>query len=337
MLGGCPNNGSGSFDGTEEQDAGPGPEGIDPATIGLPCIYDASTGENPSNQCAAGLSCMIVTYDGAYHNNMSKSVWEDQFTLYRDDGLDEGFCTLIGTWSAPPICPVGTYLKLFESNVAICLKACAGPADCGRIGYTCDSRFMDVPGPVCVRQCGLDIPDCVRSGVFQRNDLQNQPLVTHLLIDDVSGASTCDLGTGLCVDNAGVGQQGPGDTCLTTADCVAGTSCWQGPMLGLPYGEPGFCGGICPPDPQQPLNGCPNGFACQAGLQYGQTPFWLINSSLSEVSQAGGFCFRECQGAGSTACNVSPGTDCGVPNTAVLGQPHNGISMCLLPSLRQGG
>lgn len=360
LVAGCPGY-SGGFDGGIFDDAGPIETGPTAADVGVKCEY-FSDGANPSNTCAAGLSCLIYSYDGLYlpqppgsAQNFTKHVWEDHFTIYRPDGVDEGYCTLIGTWAQPPNCPVGTQLKLFETNLAVCLRSCSTPADCGRAGYTCDVRFMDISGGTCVRGCAFDFPECVRSGVFQRQPSggpNGGPVIAmHLNAADLAGSSYCDVGSGVCQGNPGGGLAGPGEPCNDTRDCQVESVCVQGDLLeavnpALPATSPGFCAQPCKPDAQNPLlGGCRTGFACQAGFTFGHgnpydpnledtNGFLLVNPGTGAFLEAGGFCFPDCQATGGN-CDTFPGTTCGAPNTGMFGQSWNQVSMCLVDSLRQ--
>lgn len=363
-LGSACSAGSGGFDGGVFPDSGPYPSGPTAADIGVKCEYDARTQANPSNTCPSGLSCLIVTYDGLYvpfpasnpTQNFTHHIWEDHFTVYRDDGIDEGYCTLIGTWDNPPFCPAGTELKLLSTNLAVCLRSCQGPADCGRQGYTCDRRFLDV-GPTCVRGCTLDYPECVRSGQAQR---PNQPnvIALHLEASDLGGSSYCDVGSGICQGNPGGGFSGPGEPCDDTRDCIAGAVCVQGDLIeavnpALPANSPGFCGMPCKPDPDAPLEGgCIGGYACQAGFVFGHgnpydknledaNGFLLYNSLNGDYLEAGGFCFPNADKTGGE-CSTYPGTTQGRPSTTTFrnsmgGVPWqwNNVTMCLVDSLRE--
>lgn len=361
--------GSGSFDGGVFVDSGPLPTGPTAAEIGTVCTYDASTGGNPSNTCPSGLSCLIVTYDGLYvpfpasnpTQNFTKHIWEDHFTIYRADGIDEGYCTLIGSWSAPPACPVGTSLKLFDTNLAVCLRDCQAPGDCGRPGYTCDARYMDL-GPTCVRGCTLDFPECVRSGQLQRQATggpNGGPIIAmHLNAADLAGSSYCDVGSGICQANPGGGFAGPGEPCDDTRDCQIESVCVQGDLLesvnpNLPANSTGFCAAPCKPNADNPLDGgCRTGFACQAGFVFGHgnpydpnledaNGFLLMNPSTASFLEAGGFCFPSADATGGV-CDTFPGTSQGRPDSTTFtnsmqGAPWqwNQVSMCLTDSLRQ--
>lgn len=334
----------GTFDGGIFPDSGQPDLIIDPADIGLPCEYDPTTRENPTNQCPAGLSCIIVTFDGEFNSGMGLSVWEDHFTVYREDNIDVGFCSLQGTWSAPPFCPAGTELKLLFPNTAICVKSCESADDCGRTDYTCDQRFLDLQAPACVRKCVLDVPDCVRSGELLRQD--GQTIAMHLALQDLSGESVCNQNLGVCGSNVVHGNKGPGQECTRTSECVSGTVCLQGPVLGGDLNDPGFCGLPCKPDPQSPAGSCPTGFLCQAGFTFGHgnpldqnlqdnNGFLMVNLDNNSGFEAGGYCFANCQDNGGD-CTAFPGTSCGKADQNVFGFTWNGASMCLPDALRTG-
>ena len=317
--------------------------------VGSSCIYNSTSGENPTNQCPQGMTCFIVTRDNAYSTGLAKPFWEDQFTNYHSDGTDEGICTFVGTTQVPPTCPAGTVMKAFETNVLACVKTCSTSAECPRATDVCDVRFTDVMDfsngnviPHCVRPCELDIPDCVRSANWSRSDMGNA-IAMHLFANDLSGASICNQSTGICNDNPGGGLGGLGERCYSAADCIEGTSCWQAALLGLPDEQPGFCGGICKPDPQQPSSGCPAGHVCQAGFTFGHgdpldtnlqdTNGFLIYDATT-FSEAGGFCFVSCTDA--TGCGSDPDIQCGQADTNVFQSSWNNVSMCLQSSMRAG-
>src|SRR5690349_15372111 len=78
-------------------DAGPGGGGVDFSKIGTACTYDPATEADPTNTCPVGLACLIVTRNGEINSGLALDFWEDQTTIYRPDGKDEGYCTLFGT------------------------------------------------------------------------------------------------------------------------------------------------------------------------------------------------------------------------------------------------
>ena len=365
LPGACPLDSAGTFDGIIAGDGGTQPApGITAADIGTACTYDPSAPlpSNPTNTCRQGLNCLIFTSDLGYipfppgsARNFTMSVWEDQFTRYRDDGIDEGICTLIGSWQAPPACPVGTTLKLLASDLAVCVRNCQSAADCGREGYVCDSRFLDVGGGQCVRACTFDIPDCVRSGhlVFQQQGENGQitqsPVGFYLAVDDLTGASICDVPSGTCIANDAEGLRGPGEPCASSRDCLRGTACIQGDVLRslnpeLPATTQGFCAQPCKPVAQQQFSGggCNAGYFCQAGFTFGHgnplaeqgnQPFSLINLQNSEVLEAGGFCFPGCDA--DPTCGSYPGTRCGAASPNMMQYDWNQQSMCMPPALLQ--
>ena len=325
----------------------PEPAAFVASDIGTACVYDPATGANPTNDCPTGLTCLISTIDGAYSpypagdpRNLSLAVFEDHFTYFRDDGLQEGYCTLIGSIAQPPACPQGTAPKALAPNLTVCVRTCNAPTDCGRSGYTCDARFLDVPQLQCVRQCTLDFPDCIRSGWFQRGENPPSPF---LEVADINGSSYCDVqNTGRCAANPG-GTQAPGLPCNDSRDC-ASSICIQGLLLNQPGGQ-GFCAASCKFNPQAAGMGCPyEGYVCQPGFTFGfgdpldqnvndNNGFMLISSSTGQFFEGGGVCLPSCA-AGDELCNSFPGTGCGSANVNVFGAPWNGVEMCLLPSMR---
>ena len=317
-------------------DAGPDDPGITAADIGGPCVYDPATGANPTGECPLGLECLIVTRDGLYNTlGLDKDAWEDHFSVYRADGKDEGICTLVGSLNAPPVCPAGTVLKLFSSSAvgfaAACLRACEAPADCPRPGDTCDVRFIDdaddqVPGnqALCVRRCSLDLPECVRSGVFIADE--NGTLTSALFVDDAFGASKCNGNIGTCAAVPMRGGAGPGQPCTSTDQCADNTVCYQAPLLGGGSAELGFCGSPCNPTHAE---ACTTGLVCQPGLTLGFDPPVLIDLVNQRFLVAGGLCFPQCDLTASRCEAQFPGTSCGSANEAVFGAPWNQVSMCL--------
>ena len=365
MASACPLDTTGTFDGIIRADAGVVPGGgITAADIGTACSYDPSAPlpSNPTNTCKQGLNCLIFTSDLGYipfppgsARNFTKSVWEDQFTNYRADGIDEGICTLIGSWQAPPACPAGTSLKFLATDLAVCVRNCQNAIDCGRDGDVCDYRFLDVGGGQCVRSCTFDIPDCVRSGhlVFQQQgengEVTQSAIGFYLAVDDLTGSSICDVSSGTCINNDVEGLRGPGEPCASSSDCLRGTACIQGDVLrslkpSLPSTTQGFCAQPCKPIAQQQFagGGCNAGFFCQAGFTFGHgnplaeqanQPFSLINLQNSEVLEAGGFCFPGCDA--DPTCASYPGTRCGAAASDITQYDWNQQAMCLPPALLQ--
>ena len=356
----CGPGGIGTFDPTQTRDAGtPSIDSITAADVGTACVYDPVVGTNPTNQCRAGMECLIVTRDGRYNPAaMALDAWEDQFSRYLPDGTDEGYCTLLGTWQSPPRCPAGTQLKRLAGGAAggtaVCVKTCGSSTDCGRDGYVCDLRFFgDIafPGatadPTCVVGCSFDYPQCIRTGIVALPE--NRGVITHVAQQDIQGASACNVGTGICDAATHAGFGGPGAACTSTNDCDFGMVCIPGFLVG--GGQPGFCGAPCKPDAQNPSGTCGSDatgpFVCQAGFLLGfSNPtdpnvgdgvgFPTIDVQTLELGEAGGFCFHQCTAGSVGACDNFPGTACGSANASVFGQAWNNVSMCLPQGLRGG-
>jgi hypothetical protein len=335
----------GNFDGGIEEDAGT-VETVTAADIGTLCTYVSGSGQNPTNTCAnRQLQCLIRTFDGAYTpfagavQRLANSVWEDQMTVYRpepnaqNEFIDEGYCTLIGSWTQPPACPVGTELKLFTGDIAACLRTCTASAQCDRSGYVCDRRYLDTLNSTCVRACGFDVADCIRSGVLT-TQADPTKIGSYLASQDFQGESYCEVSTGICQFNTFAGNVPPGMPCDDTRDCAGDQLCYQRNVLNTPDGSKGFCGLACAPNPNAPLEGCPTGYACQAGFQFGHSPFALKDIVTGQDLSAGGVCLPECASV-ATSCSAFQGTTCAQIDTAVFGAGWNGVSMCLLPELAQ--
>jgi hypothetical protein len=343
LFSACPPNGSGSFTGGNEKDAGPGDGGTDLSAIGSRCVYDPSSGESPTNTCPVGLQCLIVTRDFAFTSGMALDVWEDHFSIYQPDGTDEGYCTLVGNLNSPPVCPIGTVGKLFTGGTIACLRTCSAEGECGRSEYTCDARYLDLVDATgakasCVRRCGLDVPDCVRSGVIQNPAAPNE-LITVLAQEDLTGLSTCGEG-GVCAFlNQRTGGSGPGEPCVTSDDCDLGSTCYQGPLLAAVLGSdaqaPGFCASPC--FPGLGADACTTGYACQTAgsLSLGFDNTLIVNMQSGAVSQAGGFCFFTCEAGVAGNCDSVPQSECGQIDEDLLSTQWNGASMCLPDSVRR--
>ncbi len=345
---------TGKFDSTKRRDAGfTTIDVVTAADIGTKCVYDPATGDNPTNDCPRGLDCMIVTRDGVFNTAaMALDMWEDQYTFYRDDGLDEGYCTLIGNWDAPPFCPAGTTLKHFQNSSAACVKECVTTADCARDGYVCDLRgFGDLAFAgaeatnTCVIGCSLDYPQCMRTGT---TPLQAGGAITHVAAQDLTGGSVCNLTIGICEPATHQGSfAGPGEPCVDTNDCDHGMVCIQGPLYqngGL--GTPGFCGAPCKPSTENPESCGIAGYICQAGFLFGfgdpveptvgnGVGLPTLDLSTLEAGEAGGWCFHTCTAGAVDTCANFPGTSCGSANQTLFGAAWNGLSMCLPAPLRQ--
>lgn len=346
-------DGDGTFDGGVGPDAGPGSGGVRLEDIGTPCVYRGD-GKNPTNDCPSGLKCFIVTRDAVFDTGLALSAWEDHLTVYNADGTDTGYCTLIGTLATPPACPAGSALKVFSPDVTACLRTCSAPADCGRVGYTCDVRYLDVielttgrPLKTCVKGCGIDMPDCVRSGIVQ-NPNDPQQLLPVLAFQDLAGESQCAVDEGICVSVTQHGTSGPGEPCTATEQCETGSVCIQGPVLAavltpatpLDPAGPGFCASPCTPvDPaqQDPQSNCSDSYVCQpAGnltLGFPGTIVMDVNSGALDVR--GGFCFHQCAEGVDSSCNAIPGTGCGSFDEEAAADAYIGIPMCLPDALRR--
>lgn len=345
-------DGDGTFDGGVGPDAGPGGGGPVLADIGTPCVYEGD-GKNPTNDCPSGLECFIVSRDGAYSTGLALSAWEDQLTIYNADGTDTGYCTLIGDLATPPACPAGSVLKVFSPDVTACLRTCSEAGDCGRVGYTCDVRYLDVidlqsgqPLKTCVRGCGIDVPDCVRSGIVQ-NPNDPQQLLPVLAFQDLAGESQCEVDDGVCEFVAQHGTSGPGEPCTATEQCEAGSVCMQGlvlaavlsPATPLDPNGPGFCASPCTPvaDPanEDPQSNCSPSYICQpAGaltLGFPETIVMDITSGALDVR--GGFCFHQCAEGVDSTCDAIPGTGCGSFDEEAAADVYIGTPMCLPDAL----
>lgn len=343
-----------SCDGPNEFTPQPPDAGIDDAAItvldiGTPCSYDFNnpSAVSPSNQCKNNLTCMIFTRDALVNPGFDLPGWEDQFTTYAETE-DIGYCTLKGTYANPPACPAGTSLKLVWSDTAICVRDCSTASECGRADYTCDARFLDV-GPTCVRKCSLDVPDCIRSGIIEAPPQSGQ-LVPVLDFDDMQGASTCNVSTGQCEFVQTHGSAGPGEPCITSADCAAGSgACIQALALDallidtdINLDGPGFCASPCTPvDPNvaDPTSNCTVGYVCQAAGNLNINfnliggPF-VVSQQTGAVDARGGFCFHQCVEGVEAACAPFPGTQCGSLDETAVSDNWNGITQCMPDSIR---
>lgn len=330
-------------------DAGVDDDVVTVLDIGVPCSYDFNNPSpaSPSNQCKRNLTCMISTRDGAITSGYELPGWEDQFTTYGETA-DLGFCTLKGTYANPPACPAGTELKLLWSDVAVCVRSCGAPADCGRADYTCDARFLDL-GPSCVRKCTLDVPDCIRSGITESAP-GNGELIPVLDFDDMSGASQCNVESGLCEFVNQHGVAGPGEPCNSSQDCAEGSgACMQALALDallatdVDVNGPGFCASPCTPvaDPtqQDPQSNCTVGYVCQPSghglsinFDFLGGPF--VRASSGAIDARGGFCFHQCELGVESACAPFPGTQCGSFDEVAANGEWNGITQCLPDPIR---
>ena len=340
LLMACPN--TGEFDGGVGEDAGPDDPGPSAADIGVPCTYEEGSGQSPTNDCARGLECVIVSSDGAWNPGFALPIWQDNFTTYDNGaGTSSGFCSLVGSLAAPPVCPAGTE-ELLLANVATCVRTCSPPQDCGRGDYTCDVRYFSVgdvgAAPVCVRKCGLDVPDCVRSGMM----VTQEGLMPALAAQDLQGESQCDTETGICTFVAQHGVAGPGEPCTATEQCEAGMMCLQGPLLAAlnPAADPngaGFCALPCAPNDQDPSAPCQAspvagaGFVCQpvGSLNLGYDPLIMVDLETGNLYQGGGFCFQQCELGVESNCDGVNGTVCASFDEPAFGAAWNQFPMCL--------
>ncbi|MCP4501207.1 MAG: hypothetical protein GY822_14705 [Deltaproteobacteria bacterium] len=345
---------------TGEYDGGIGPE-TDPSSppiltaddIGTRCVYDYELQGNPTNDCAIGLTCLIITRDYGLDGvrgyapfqagdaaNFQLPLWENQFTYYRPDGKDEGYCTLVQTQTSTPLtCPAGTTAKALWPNMVVCVKNCTQAIECNREGYTCDLRFLDVSsagGNHCVRKCTNDQPDCVRTGWFSVDD----NVSAYLAVQDLQGASSCDLTSGQCINIPENGTAGPGERCYSNTDCIGGQICLNGGMIGRSDQTGGACGQPCipvanPQNAQQIQATCFDGYVCQPGIKGGHNPYNVIDLDNGAVAALGGYCFPQCATTNGN-CSAHQGTSCGQTRAEVFGEPWNGVSMCLVSELRAG-
>ncbi len=341
---------------TFDPDVNPDPD-VDFITdedIGTSCVYDPQNQENPTNQCASGLTCLIYTRDALYTPFPSTdanapvfiSVFEDHLTTYRDDGRDEGYCTLVYNNAAPnQVCPEGTYLRQFQGGFTACMKLCQDNNGC-RDDQVCGFRYLDLSltnasGQAlghCVRPCEADAPDCIRAGWIP-TEANPQVLDFRLALEDLLGGSICNEANGLCLPNPTNGDVPPGGACQETEEC-AGTLCLGDKYLGLPQGAGGFCAGVCQPDAMDPFAACSApGYACQEGLKLGQEPFntRILAPDVTEGydNTFGGWCFPACMTDPSECAGIE-GTSCGQPDANGFQAQWNGISMCMIPSLLAG-
>jgi hypothetical protein len=340
-AGGCDDEGT--FDGGFIPDGGPPPGGVDPADIGKPCVFSAAIGENPANQCANGLECMMVSRDGVINTlGLAIPAWEDQFTVQNNDGSDTGYCTLVGNLQNPPQCPAGTQAKIFTSFAApdgravACLRTCNASAQCPRSGDVCDPRFLDdgagATTGFCVKSCQTDIPDCVRLGQFQ---VENGSLIPAMLLDDIQGGAVCDRSTGFCADALQKGTGSHGTPCTDGTQCAPGLACYQAPLFGGQASELGFCAARCAVDPQDGnfQGTCPVGTTCQPGLHLGFPEMIVITSDFQSLDSAVGVCFQRCSTGNLNSCDAFAGTQCRQADQRVMGAPWNNIAQCLPPQV----
>ena len=348
-------------------DGGVDPDVITAADIGTPCIYNPGRpGESPSNQCRGGLECAIVTRDikEAILNNenptsglntmeLTLPLFEDHLTVQNDDGTDTGYCTLIGTISQPPLCPVGTLAKGFSSTTqgglaVACLKPCIVSADCTN-GGVCDSRYFDDASNgetgFCVRPCENDYPDCLRTAIVPVNPADTGSFVTQIANIDMQGSRTCNVTSGLCGNTGVRGIGSDGDDCDSNADCKNGVLCIQDDARGNRL-DKGFCGRRCfvNEGDDNGLNGTCGTELCQEALGYGMDLMAIYdpNGFLDELPFAGGvadtdtriangLCFEPC--VDGFGCGSRTDVVCAAADDTKTGEPWNAKFMCLPPDI----
>jgi hypothetical protein len=339
---------SGSYDGGNDRDAGPPPETISLADIGAPCVYDPATGENPTNQCARGLECVIVTPDGAFNPlGMTLGAFEDQFTVPLPDGSVAGYCSLVGNALQPPSCPTGSLLKLVRSPsasggfAAFCVRPCQSSAECGG-NRVCDTRFMDLQtgtglAAACVKPCVFDVPDCTFTGVTVVPSDNGQTLATVVDTDSAFGGSICARTTGICsvTPSRGVGDKGA--PCATSADCAPNAACYQDELFERDRddGGRGFCATRCLLAEGE-SRGCGPGSVCQPGLLFGFQfdpiaggGMLLRDTATGQFGVSNGVCFSQCQQGNDTACAAIAETHCDAIDGNAMGAQTVGVSMCV--------
>jgi hypothetical protein len=339
---------TGVYDGGAERDGGPPPETVSLLSIGEPCFYDPVSGENPSNQCARGLECVMVSPDGRINPlALALPAFEDHFTVVFADGSAEGVCSLVGSAQTPPVCPQGATVKFFRSLVApggfsaMCVRPCTSSAECGAT-RVCDNRFMDVSlgavgAGLCVKSCTFDVPDCTFSGVFVVPAQDGQTAVSLVDSDSLSGAAVCNRVTGLCEATRSRGTGDEGTPCATSADCAAGAACLQDELFPRDRDDGGF--GFCATRcllAEDGTHGCGPGSVCQPGLALGFEGEPLSgggiiqqDSRTGQISVTNGLCFTQCSIGNDIACEPVAGTRCDAVDGAVMGAASLDASMCL--------
>lgn len=335
----------------DDVDGGFRDEGVTAADIGVPCVYDPANPQNPTNQCPTGTECVIVTRDGRFNTlGMSLPFWEDQLTVATTVGgvdVDIGYCSVVGSAAAPPVCPTGTLTKFFTSPGAaggfagMCLLPCSASAECGG-DRVCDVRFVDdglQATGFCVSPCRADLSHCVRSAIVPLDG--NGAFATGLFINDVAGDSVCDLDTGLCGNATSKDPLGTdGAPCGTSLDCGPALACYQ-PQIFFDPPEVGFCAKRCTVQQQEggrPEQGsCDPGEACQPGLAFGYDPNAVFNGMLvfdpNGVGTREGICLDLCV---ETFDECGDGTSCGFVEASVVGQQAVAQAVCVPPILDEG-
>jgi hypothetical protein len=337
----CPGD-DGTYNGGERPDAG-FVELITVDDIGVPCVFDPTTGESPRLQCRRGLECVIRAKDSQGNVvldplEMAAPAYQDQFTMDLSDGRTMGICTLVAAAEVPLECPLGTTLKGIRTVTGglmkMCVRTCSQEFECGRSGEVCDVRYLTLDG-VCVKPCTTDLPDCVQNDVVNVEGTPNA-LLLHSV--DYFGATQCNRETGGCEAITTKGTAGLGAQCGRSADCVEGAACFQ------PGNFPdsnevtdfGFCASAALFNPETGVNSCSAGTVPQPGLTFGyDIPLVVfINPATTMIDQvlpAAGYCFFQCQSL--ETCRSFAGTSCGEADTDVFEAPWNNTAMCLPPVL----
>jgi hypothetical protein len=337
----------GTYDGGNVPDAGPDPETISLADIGSPCIYDPRTGENPTNQCARGMECVMVSPDGVINPlGMTLGAFEDQFTVPLPDGTFEGYCSVVGNALQQPQCPLGAMVKLVRSPsagggfAAFCVKPCTGSAECGGT-RVCDTRFMDLPlgnglAGACVKPCVFDMPDCTFTGVTIVPADNGQTLATVVDTDSAFGGSVCVRSTGICAATPSRGVGDKGAPCSTSADCAPNAACFQDELFERDRndGGLGFCATRCLLA-EGVSRGCGAGSVCQPGLLFGYQfdpiaggGMLLRDTVTGQFGVSNGVCFSQCQ-QGLDTCDAFVGTHCDAIDGNAMGANTVGVAMCV--------
>jgi hypothetical protein len=326
------------------------------ADIGRACVYDPQIGDNPTNQCANGTECVIVTRDGRFNTlGMDLVFWEDQVTVAGDDGTDTGYCSVVGNVVNQPVCPAGSFVKLVRSPAAaggfaaFCVATCGSSAQCDG-GRVCDARYLDdgaggLTG-TCVSRCVSDLNHCMRTGVFDAGSEGQISLVTAIFADDLAGASACNASTGVCEDASHNVLGTDGARCSSTRDCAAGLVCYQ-PEVFVDEPEFGFCAKRCSvqtdnPDDRPEQGTCDGGEVCQPGLSFGYFPSDANNGMVAIAASNGQAVFATREGICLDVCTIGvtecvEGATCGATEPTVMGQAWIGVEVCAPPAIREAG
>jgi hypothetical protein len=361
VVAGCRPGGSFTPD---DPDAGFEGDTITAADIGTPCTYSQATpGVSPTNQCRTGLECAIVTREitdavfagtrptqGFNTMGLVAPVYQDHLTIHNDDGTDTGYCTLLGTPSAPPSCPVGTLAKAFqrplnEGFTVACLKPCSTSSEC-RAGAVCDARYFDDNSGgetgFCVKPCEADFPDCVRTAVVNYDPADENAFAMQAAGIDLSGSRVCNQASGVCADTGIRGVGSDGALCADSSDCAEPGSCIQRDNTGTFLDNP-YCATRClVANNENGLNGSCGQDLCQPGMGYGLTdlpvfdpedqfgsryPDVPIVAEGSSTKQVNGLCFDPCvEGFG---CGTRTNVTCGEIDAEKAGAAWNERTMCL--------